>query len=265
MVEIIKALIVGIIQGLTEFLPVSSSGHIELSKAILGLDIEDGQNLMFTLVLHTATALSTIFVFRKEIMKIFAGLFKWEKEAVHFSFKIILSMIPATLVGYFMKDIIEDFFSGNILLVGIMLLVTAVLLLLADRAKNTKRDISYADSFIVGIAQAVAILPGISRSGATIATSVILGNDRSKTASFSFLMVIPLIFGAMAKDLIDAGTLHFSTEMASSLVAGFLGAFIFGIIACKLMIGLVKKAKLSYFSIYCAVVGLLAILYTVFL
>lgn len=264
MIEIIKALIVGIIQGLTEFLPVSSSGHIELSKAILGMDIEDGQNLMFTLVLHTATALSTIFVFRKEINKLLGGLFRWEKEAVHFSFKIILSMVPAAFVGYFMKDVIEDFFSGNILLVGIMLLVTAVLLLFADKARNTKKDINYKDSFIVGVAQAIAILPGISRSGATIATSVILGNDRSKTAYFSFLMVIPLIFGAMAKDLIDAETLHFSTEMTSSLIAGFLGAFIFGIIACKWMIGLVRKARLSYFSLYCAVVGLSAILYTLF-
>lgn len=263
MTEILKALIVGIIQGLTEFLPVSSSGHIEISKAILGLNFAEGQNLLFTLVLHTATALSTVFVFRKQILEILQGLFRGKKEAINFTLKIILSMIPAALVGYFMKDTIEEFFSGNLLLVGSMLLITALLLVLADKAKNTKKDINFPHSLLIGVAQAVAIMPGISRSGATIATSVILGNDRSKTAAFSFLMVIPLIFGAMAKDLLDAESLAFSAEMTTSLIVGFLAAFIFGILACKWMIALVKRAKLRYFAVYCAIVGTIAILYAI--
>lgn len=261
--EALKALIIGIIQGLTEFLPVSSSGHIELFKALLNLDLASNQNLLFTLVLHTATALSTIVVFRKQIGEILCGLFRGEKQAVNFTLKIVLSMFPAALVGYFMKDTIEQFFSGNILLVGCMLLVTALLLVLAGRARQTKKTISSVDALIVGSAQAIAILPGISRSGATIATSVILGNDRSKTATFSFLMVIPLIFGAMAKDLLDANALTFSNEMLLSLTVGFLAAFVFGIIACRWMIALVRKARLWYFSIYCASIGLIAIAYAI--
>lgn len=261
MYEILKALIIGAIQGLTEFLPVSSSGHIELSKAILELDLEGNQNLLFTLVLHTATALSTIVVFRKQIGEILLGLFKGSKEAINFTLKIVISMIPAALVGYFMKDTIEQFFSGNILLVGCMLLLTALLLLLAGRAKKTKKDINFVDALLIGVAQAVAILPGVSRSGATIATSVILGNDRSKTAMFSFLMVIPLIFGAMAKDLLDADAISFSNEMLLSLAIGFVSAFIFGILACRWMIALVRKAKLWYFAIYCAIVGGIAVIY----
>lgn len=170
-------------------------------------------------------------------------------------------MIPAALVGYFMKDSIEKLFSGNILLVGFMLLATALLLLLAGRAKKTKKDINFLDALIVGVAQAIAILPGVSRSGATIATSVILGNDRTQTASFSFLMVVPLIFGAMAKELLDAETIHFSNEMSLSLGVGFIAAFISGILACRWMIALVRKARLWYFSIYCAIVGLIAIIY----
>lgn len=263
MFEILKAFIIGVVQGLTEFLPVSSSGHIELFKAILGLDLEGNQNLLFTLVLHTATALSTLVVFRKQIVEILTGLFKGSKDAVDFTLKIIISMIPAALVGYFMKDVIERFFSGNILLVGYMLLLTALLLLLAGQAKKTKKDINFIDAFIVGVSQAIAILPGVSRSGATIATSVILGNDRSKTAMFSFLMVIPLIFGAMAKDLIDAETISFSNEMLLSLTTGFVAAFVFGIIACRWMIALVRKARLWYFSIYCAIVGSIAIIFSV--
>lgn len=262
MYEILKALIIGIVQGITEFLPVSSSGHIELFKAILGLNLEENQNLLFTLVLHTATALSTLVVFRKEVGEIFVGLFKGDKDAVNFTIKIVISMIPAALVGYLWKDSIERLFSGNILLVGCMLLLTALLLLLAGQAKKTKKDISFLDAFIIGVSQAVAILPGISRSGSTIATSVILGNDRSKTAMFSFLMVIPLIFGAMAKDLLDAETISFSNEMLLSLTSGFIGAFIFGVIACRWMIALVRNAKLWYFSIYCAIVGIIAIAYT---
>lgn len=265
MEEIIKAIIVGIIQGLTEFLPVSSSGHIELSKAILNLDLGE-QSLLFTLVLHTATALSTIVIFKNQIIEIIKGIIKGEKEDINFAIKVVISMIPAVLIGLLLKDPIEDLFEGNILLVGIMLLFTAGLLYLADKAKDTQRDVSFKDSLIIGIAQGIAILPGISRSGATISTSVLLGNDRSKAAVFSFLMVIPVIFGAMAKDLIDeADTLSLANNEILPLIAGFIAAFIFGMIACKWMIALVKKAKLSYFSIYCLIVGVLAIAYALFI
>lgn len=265
MEEIIKAIIVGIIQGLTEFLPVSSSGHIELSKAILNLDFGE-QSLLFTLVLHTATALSTVVIFKNQILNIISGIFKGEKEDINFAIKVVISMIPAVLIGLLLKDQIEALFSGNILLVGIMLLITAGLLYLADKAKDTQRDVSFRDSLIIGIAQGIAILPGISRSGATISTSVLLGNDRSKAATFSFLMVIPVILGAMAKDLIDeADTLSLSTNEILPLIAGFIAAFIFGIIACKWMVSLVKKAKLTYFSNYCLIVGTLAIGYALFI
>ncbi len=261
MYEVLKAFIIGVVQGLTEFLPVSSSGHIELFKAMLNVNLEGEQNLLFTLVLHTATALSTLLVFRKEVLEILAGIFRGNRADLLFALKIIVSMIPAALVGYFLKDTIEQFFSGNILLVGCMLLLTAVLLLLAGRSTQTKKDINFIDAFIIGISQAVAILPGVSRSGATIATSVILGNDRSKTAMFSFLMVIPLIFGAMAKDILDAESIQFSNETLLSLGVGFVAAFVFGILACRLMIALVRKAQLWYFSIYCAIVGAIAVGY----
>ncbi len=264
MYEILKAFIIGVVQGLTEFLPVSSSGHIELFKVMLNVNLEGKQNLLFTLVLHTATALSTLLVFRKEVLEILTGIFKGKREDLQFAGKILISMIPAALVGYFLKDVIEQFFSGNLLLVGCMLLLTALLLLLAGRSKQTKKDINFLDAFVIGVSQAVAILPGVSRSGATIATSVILGNDRSKTAMFSFLMVIPLIFGAMAKDILDAGQIHFSNEMLLSLGVGFVAAFVFGVLACRWMIALVRKAQLWYFSIYCAIVGMLAVAYALF-
>lgn len=263
MSEIIKAIIVGLIQGLTEFLPVSSSGHIELAKEILSLDLEGEENLLFTLVLHTATALSTIFVFRKKIGEIIKGIFKGEKEHLLFAGKIILSMIPAALIGLLLKDQIEALFSGNIRLVGMMLIVTAVLLYFADKAKKTRVEVTFPKALLIGISQAIAILPGISRSGATISTSVLLGVDRSKSAFFSFLMVIPLIFGAMAKDLLDGGdTLSFTLNDSAYLIAGFFAAFFSGIFACNWMMELVKKAQLSYFSIYCVVVGLAAITYS---
>lgn len=261
MYEYLKALIIGAIQGLTEFLPVSSSGHIELSKIILGLDFSGDENLLFTLVLHTATALSTVVVFRREIFSIFQGILLGKKEAIQFSLKIIISMMPAAFVGYFFKDTIESLFTGNLVLVGSMLLFTALLLWLSSISRHSRREINLLHAFIIGVSQAIAILPGISRSGATIATSVMLGNDRSKAAGFSFLMVVPLILGAMAKDLLDSESLDFSTEMIGSLSVGFLAAFVFGILACRWMIKLVKEAKLWYFSIYCTLVGGLALVY----
>lgn len=195
--NILEAIILGIIQGLTEFLPVSSSGHLELGKAILGSVPEEG--MLMTVVLHFATALSTIVIFRKDIAEIFLGLFKFKNnKELRFSIMIVLSMIPAALVGVFLEDEIDAFFSGNILLVGAMLILTGGLLFLADKAKGTDGKVSPMKAVIIGIAQAIAILPGISRSGATIGTSVLLGVDKSRAARFSFLMVVPLIFGAMA-------------------------------------------------------------------
>ena len=259
--DIFDAIILGIIQGLTEFLPVSSSGHLEIGKAILGSQSIPEESLMITVVLHFATALSTIVVFRKDIADIFKGLFqfKWNEETI-FSIKIILSMIPAALVGLFFEDQLEALFGGNILFVGFMLLITALLLWLADKAKNTEKPVSYSNAFVIGISQAIALLPGISRSGATISTSVLLGNDKTKAARFSFLMVVPLIFGKIAKDLLF-GDLTSTTIEIAPLLAGFIAAFVAGFAACTWMIQLVRKSKLSYFAIYCFIVGLIAIIY----
>jgi undecaprenyl-diphosphatase len=256
----IEAIILGIIQGLTEFLPVSSSGHLELAKAVLGDQSLPEESLLFTVVLHFATALSTIVIFRKEIAEIFTGLlqFKWNEQA-EFSVKIILSMIPAAVIGVIFNDQIEALFSRQILLVGAMLILTGLLLFLADRAKNTNKKVTYSSALLIGISQAIAILPGISRSGATISTSVLLGIDRERAARFSFLMVVPLILGKMAKDLLEGGIAKSQMEILP-LVLGALAAFISGLIACQWMISLVKKSQLKYFSFYCLIVGTIAIL-----
>ncbi|WP_055447554.1 undecaprenyl-diphosphate phosphatase [Lacinutrix mariniflava] len=257
--DIIDSIILGIIQGLTEFLPVSSSGHLELGKAILGDNSVPEESLLFTVVLHFATALSTIVIFRKDIIDIIKGLFKpGINEDQRFAGKIIISMIPAVIVGLFFEEQLEQLFGGNIMLVGCMLLVTAVLLFLADKAKSTNKEVSFKNALIIGISQAIAMLPGISRSGATISTSVLLGNDKTKAARFSFLMVVPLIFGKIAKDLVG-GDLSFESQNITALGAGFVAAFISGLFACTWMIALVKKSKLSYFAIYCVIVGLIAI------
>jgi len=257
--EIIDAIILGIIQGLTEFLPVSSSGHLELGKAILGDDSVAEESLMFTVVLHFATALSTMVVFRKDILEIVRGILKFEwNEDLKFLLKIAVSLIPAGLLGLFFEKNLEELFGSNILLVGCMLIVTAALLFLADRAKNTEKPVSFFDALIIGVSQAVAMLPGISRSGATISTSVLLGNDKTKAARFSFLMVVPLIFGKIAKDILG-GELTYNSSNFTSLSIGFIVAFISGLFACTWMIALVKKSKLSYFAIYCVIIGLIAI------
>jgi undecaprenyl-diphosphatase len=259
--DILEAIVLGVIQGLTEFLPVSSSGHLELAKAILGDTSVPEESLTFTVVLHFATALSTLVIFRKEVVEIFKGLFqfKWNNE-FKFSLKIIISMIPAVIVGLLFEKQLESFFGGKILLVGCMLLLTALLLLLADKAKNTKKEVSFWNAVLIGVSQAIAMLPGISRSGATISTSVLLGVDRTRAAKFSFLMVVPLIFGKIGKDVLS-GDLNLQSSDMIPITAGFIAAFLAGLLACKWMISLVKKSKLSYFSIYCAIVGSTAIGY----
>jgi undecaprenyl-diphosphatase len=260
--EIIKSIILGIVQGLTEFLPVSSSGHLELVKAIQGNDFDAKESMMMTVVLHFATALSTVVIFRKDLAQIFKGLFQFKiNEEFNFSAKIVLSMIPAALVGVLWDDQIETFFEGKILLVGFMLLVTGGLLFLADKAKKTDKKVSFVHAVIIGISQAIAILPGISRSGATISTSVLLGIDREKAARFSFLMVVPLIFGKIAKDLLSDKLITESVNW-SALSLGFIAAFFTGLLACTWMIQLVKRSKLTYFAIYCLVVGAVAIIWS---
>ncbi len=257
--ETLDAIILGIIQGLTEFLPVSSSGHLELCKALLGNKAVPEESLLFTVVLHFATALATVVVFRKDILTLFKGIFSFQwNDETQFAVKIIISMIPAILVGLFFEEQLESLFNGNIILVGFLLIVTGLLLFLAGRAKNTGKDITWKDAAIIGVSQAIAMLPGISRSGATISTSVLLGNDRAKAARFSFLMVVPLIFGKIAKDLLS-GDLSFEQSASTPLLFGFIAAFITGLVACTWMISLVRKAKLHYFSYYCFVVGLIAI------
>jgi undecaprenyl-diphosphatase len=254
-----EAIILGIVQGFTEFLPVSSSGHLELGKAILGDTSIPQESLLFTVVLHFATALSTLVVFRKDVLDIIQGLlqFKWNEET-QFIVKIVISMLPAVVIGLLFEKQLEALFGGNIAFVGAMLIVTAILLWLADRSKNTGKPVTYKSAFIIGISQAIAMLPGISRSGATISTSVILGNDKSKAARFSFLMVVPLIFGKIAKDLLS-GDLMAESHNFTTLGLGFLAAFVCGLVACTWMISLVRKSKLSYFAIYCLIVGIVAI------
>ena len=266
MSSIFAAILLGIIQGLTEFLPVSSSGHLEITTFILEHFGSEGlpeENILMTVVLHAATALSTLFIFRDEVAQIFRGLlqFEWNKE-FQFSLKIIISMVPAAVVGVLFDEQIDALFGGRILLVGSMLIVTGLLLFIADKAKNTTQSVNFGQSLIIGIAQAIAILPGISRSGATISTSVILGIDREKAARFSFLMVVPLIFGKMAKDILS-GEMASESAALIPLIAGFVTAFVTGLIACKWMISLVKKSQLKYFSYYCFTIGILAIIFTV--
>lgn len=260
--EILDAVILGIVQGLTEFLPVSSSGHLELGKVILGDNSIPKESLLFTVVLHFATALSTMVIFRKDILQIIKGVLRFEwNEDLQFISKIALSMIPAVVIGVFFEEELEQLFGGDILLVGCMLLVTAVLLFLADKARDTQKKVTFSNAFVIGISQAIAILPGISRSGATISTSVLLGNDKTKAARFSFLMVVPLIFGKIAKDILG-GELTYDSSSFTALSAGFLAAFVAGLFACTWMISLVKKSKLSYFAIYCIVVGMVAIIWS---
>lgn len=257
-----EALILGVIQGLTEFLPVSSSGHLELGKIILGTEVKE--DITFTIVVHGATVLSTIVVFRKDILQLFKALFSftWNEDTKYIT-KLIISMIPVGLLGIFYKDEIKALFSENILLVGSMLIVTALLLTATSFAKPKKRSVGFFDAFIIGIAQAIATIPGISRSGSTIATGLLLGNKKEEVSRFSFLMVlIPII----AANVVDLKDVDFSTSSISitSLIIGFIAAFITGFLACTWMIKIVNKGKLIWFALYCAIVGLIAIAFYIF-
>ncbi len=258
----LESLFLGIIQGLTEFLPVSSSGHLELAKAMFGDESLPEESLLFTVVVHFATAMATIIVFRHEVIHLLSGLFKFKNnESFKFSLSIVLSMIPAALVGLFFEDFIESLFNGQVLLVGSMLLITGVLLIFANNARSGEKDVNYFRAVIIGISQAVAILPGISRSGATISTSILLGMDKERAARFSFLMVVPLIFGKIAKDILD-GAFDVTYIQPMHLMLGFGGAFITGLWACAWMIDIVKRANLNFFALYCFIIGTLAILST---
>lgn len=257
----IEGLILGIIQGLTEFLPVSSSGHLELGKRILGVEVSD--SMQFSIITHGATVLSTLVVFRKDIWSLLKGLFsfKWNEET-QFILKIVLSSLPILLVALLFEDAIDALFEGHILWVGCALLLTSALLAFTHFKKDGDRPISYWDSLLIGCAQAFAIIPGISRSGATIASSILLGNKRSEAARFSFLMVLLPILGKNFLDLIGGDTSEGEGAGIATgvLVVGAIAAFLAGWVACRFMIKLVTRSKLSYFAIYCGVVGLLAII-----
>ena len=261
---VLEAIVLGIVQGLTEFLPISSSGHLELATVILGGSNIPEENLLMTVVLHAATAISTLVIFRKSIAEIIIGLFQFKNnEPFRFSIKVILSMIPAAVAGIFFEQEIETLFGGHVQLVGAMLLITGILLFVADKAKNTAKEVSYINAILVGVSQAIAILPGISRSGATISTAVLLGIDRTKAARFSFLMVVPLILGKIVKDILS-GELSTSETESVAIIAGFIAAFVSGLAACQWMIRLVQKSKLKYFSYYCFAVGIGSVVYSIF-
>jgi undecaprenyl-diphosphatase len=240
-------------------LPVSSSGHLEIAQAILGEGKVGEGSMLMTVVLHFATALSTLIIFRKDLVVIFRGLFQFKNnESFQFSLKIVLSMIPAALVGVLFNEEVEALFGGALTLVGGMLLITGVLLFLADKAKASSKQVGIKEAVLIGISQAIAILPGISRSGATISTAVILGIDKEKAARFSFLMVVPLIFGKMAKDVLS-GDIQYESVTFLPLLIGFIFAFITGLLACKWMIQLVKNSQLKYFAYYCFAIGSIVI------
>ncbi len=257
-----QSLLLGILQGLTEFLPVSSSGHLEIGKAILG--IHTPESLIFTVVVHGGTVLSIFVVFWREIWRLIKAPFtlEWNEDNKYIA-KLLVSAIPAGFVGLFFKDQVEDMFTGNLLFVGLMLWVTTILLFLTIFAKDRGRKINFLDAFIIGIAQAIAIVPGISRSGSTIATGLLLGNKKDEVAKFSFLMVIIPVIGANLVDFMHGtGGTASSTDISTmALLVGFLASFITGVFACKFMIEIVKRSKLSYFAIYTFIVGGLAIFF----
>jgi undecaprenyl-diphosphatase len=257
-----EALILGLIQGLTEFLPVSSSGHLEIGKVLLNVEVKE--NLTFTVIVHFATVLSTITVFNSEIRNLFRGMleFRWNQETQYVA-KILFSMIPVLIIGFFFQEEVENLFSGNLKMVGGALLFTALLLISTQLVKSGKKRIPFVDALVMGIAQAVAVIPGISRSGATISTGLLLKNDRGEVARFSFLMVLLPIIGAALLDIlsITSGTSDNNIPV-SSLILGFLTAYISGYLACSWMIRLVKRGNLYWFAIYCALIGILSLVFS---
>ena len=255
--DYLEAIILGIVQGLTEFLPVSSSGHLELAKWLVGDTDTASESFMMTVVLHFGTAIATVWVFRKEIASLLGNIHK--PDGRQFPIWILISMIPAGIVGVAFEEQISRLFDKQIIFVAACLILTGLMMVASDRFTGTGKPINNLRAFIVGIAQAVAILPGISRSGSTIFTGVASGIDRREVAQFSFLMVLPLIFGKMAKDALDSGV-SYQTDKAGPLLAGFLVSLIVGIFACRWMIALVKKARLRYFGYYCLLIGVLAII-----
>ncbi|MBR1469508.1 MAG: undecaprenyl-diphosphate phosphatase [Prevotella sp.] len=265
----IEALILGLVQGLTEYLPVSSSGHLTIGQELLGVSSED--NLTFDVVVHVATVCSTLVILWKEVVWLFKGLFDKAQgglnAAQRYVLAIVVSMIPVGIVGVFFKDYVEQIFGSGLLVVGCMLLVTAALLTFSYYAKpRQKEEISLKDAFIIGLAQAAAVMPGLSRSGSTIATGLLLGNKKEKLAQFSFLMVIPPILGEALLNVVKAfkggAAAAVGNLSTTALVVGFLAAFVSGCFACKWMIDIVKRGKLIYFAIYCAVVGALVLIFS---
>lgn len=253
----LEALVLGVIQGLTEFLPVSSSGHLQIFSALFGIQGEE--NLTFAVAVHAATVCSTIVVLRKEIWDLLQGLFRfsWNEETSYIA-KIVLSMIPVAIVGVFFKNQVEALFGSGLLVVGVSLLLTACLLTFAYYARpRAKTTISFRDAFVIGIAQACAVLPGLSRSGSTIATGILLGNNKEKVAKFSFLMVLVPILGEAFLDLMKGDFTQGESGISMlSLTVGFVAAFVSGFLACSWMLNLVKQGKLIWFAVYCLVVGL---------
>jgi undecaprenyl-diphosphatase len=253
----LDALILGIIQGLCEFLPVSSSGHLEIGKVLLLKEIDE--DISFTLMVHAATVLSTMVVLKNDIIILIKGAFKFQyNEDLKYVIKVIISMMPVVIIGLLYKEELESLFSGNLVLVGSMLLITAVLLSYTYYVKSKDGEISYINAIIIGLAQAVAVLPGISRSGATIATALLLGIKKETAAKFSFLMVLLPILGASFKELLDGGLAE-SNIAPEVMFIGFISAFFSGIFACRVMLKIVKEGKLIYFGIYCAIAGSIAL------
>lgn len=274
--DTLDALILGLIQGLAEYLPISSSGHIEIGRQILGINIAGDEALQFSIVLHVATVLSTIVVLWKEFVPLLTSFFGFKRDAnTTYVWKILFSCIPVMIVGLFFKETVEEFFGNGLIVVGICLIATAALLSFAyffrkgresANPHSTGRDITFLDAFIIGMAQAVAVLPGLSRSGSTIATGIMLGDNREKVAKFSFFMVIIPILGEAlldAKDLIfpDEGAVAATEVGYVQMLVGFLASFIVGCIACKWMLNIVKKGKLVWFAVYCLAAGLLCVFY----
>jgi len=253
-----EAIVLGLIQGLTEFLPVSSSGHLEIAKSLFNIDPD--ASFYFTVAVHGATVLSTIFVFWKEIISLITGSMKFKmNEETSYTLKILLSMVPVGIAGILLKDPIEKLFNGNLVFIGLMLLVTSIVLAAAHFIKKGDRSIGFKDAFIIGIAQAIAVIPGISRSGSTIATGLMIGNKKDEIARFSFLMVLLPVLGANLLEILS-GDASMNSAGFGIVIIGFVTAFVSGYFACRWMITLVKRSKLIWFSIYCAIVGLLSII-----